>query len=272
MIALSFSLLLVLASGWVADGLNGTCLWEPFWPCLHHDLQDVVLRTGIAFGMFVVAFAALYHLAKSFVPIRHLAKVEVKPHKALIIPVTSIYPLPEQHKGQWRLRLKRQNEDVDVLFSGNFDQDIENLTQANKWNGEQLLRALHAHAGHIEQIFLIGSAGDRGSFKHLEVIRGMISSYLPKVQTRCVTRPVDFEDIEEMQRIYEQCIQELKAAGIPEREIIIDVTGGQKTTSIAAALTTLRWKRIEFQYIQTGEKKNALGFNVVVEAPEKAEL
>jgi len=76
---------------------------------------------------------------------------------------------------------------------------------------------------------------------------------------------VDFEDIEALQTRFDHWIEHFRAQGIAEPDIILDATGGQKTTSIAAALTTLRWNRIEFQYVQTRKPNNVLGFNLAVD-------
>lgn len=53
---------------------------------------------------------------------------------------------------------------------------------------------------------------------------------------------------------------------ISEEDIIIDVTGGQKTTSIAGALVTLN-SQVTFQYVQTNEPYNVVAYDVVIQSP-----
>lgn len=268
---LMLSLLVIVSSSWVADGLNGSCILEPvLGDCVCSGHWQLMIRTAGAFIIFVLATFCLYSLAKSFVPVRHLAQVKVKPHAAMIMPISSLNPVPEENNGNWIVQDKK-NEEKKVTLSGDLAKDIEAFDSIEmRWNGQQLLRALAVHRSRLHQVVLIGSEGDRGSFRTLSNVKNIIRFYLPDVLVEVHQEPVDFEDIEALQSVYERYINDFLAKGVSEKEIILDATGGQKTTSIAAALTTLRWKRVEFQYIQTGGNKEALAFNVVVESPEKA--
>ncbi len=48
-----------------------------------------------------------------------------------------------------------------------------------------------------------------------------------------------------------------------EEDIIIDVTGGQKTTSIAGAVITLN-SQVSFQYVQTNEPYKIMAYDVMI--------
>lgn len=59
-------------------------------------------------------------------------------------------------------------------------------------------------------------------------------------------------------------IQIVKEEGAEENDIIIDVTGGQKTASIAASLATLH-NKVTFQYVQTNPPYEVFAYDVISE-------
>ncbi|MCX8018379.1 MAG: hypothetical protein N2690_10835, partial [Rhodocyclaceae bacterium] len=63
---------------------------------------------------------------------------------------------------------------------------------------------------------------------------------------------VDFEDLSSSVVALRLAIQ---SCGAKPRDIVIDVTGGQKTASIAGALVTLDNRDLIFQYVPTGNLK-----------------
>jgi len=68
---------------------------------------------------------------------------------------------------------------------------------------------------------------------------------------------------------FNKAIDVFKEQGIAEREIIIDITGGQKTVSIAGAVVTLN-KNVTFQYVQTipdeSGKHKILAYDVIIQS------
>jgi hypothetical protein len=69
---------------------------------------------------------------------------------------------------------------------------------------------------------------------------------------------VDFDDVKAMMGAMQAAIRELIAQTVPgtgrrlrEQDIMIDVTGGYKPTSIAGAVMTLT-SNVTFQYVHTG--------------------
>ena len=58
--------------------------------------------------------------------------------------------------------------------------------------------------------------------------------------------------------------QRLKDQGVPERSIMVDFTGGQKVTSVAAVATTFDLD-VSAQYVQTGGKKDVYSYDMVLE-------
>ena len=80
------------------------------------------------------------------------------------------------------------------------------------------------------------SVGQRGSFDQLEECKEFLRNY---VSTDCAitfdNKGIDFESIGEMTRRLKSVLKKYKGQGLGYDDVMIDVTGGMKTTSIAAA-------------------------------------
>ena len=75
--------------------------------------------------------------------------------------------------------------------------------------------------------------------------------------------PVEFEDFNALHRCLRGIIsQEKKDADLKDEDIVIDVTGGQKTTSIAGATITFN-TRVTFQYVQTRHPFEVYAYDVI---------
>lgn len=274
-LVLLLSLIMVVASGWVGDGLKGECLFQQWWGECGKGSMQILFRTLPALIGFFLSAWGTYCLAKGWLPIRHLAQNQtVRPHKVLIMPLSLFFPLPECTDGICRVR---DNKGKEITFTGKLTDDIEAFSRAGwRWNGQQFLRGLEPHlsAGVLSDLVLIGSSGERASYTSLEVAKQLVGLY-SDARVHFYPEAIDFEDIQSLQQVFDGWIKTFSDSGVAERDILLDITGGQKTTSIAAALTTLLWNRVEFQYVESresvvvGEKPRVISFNVVVDAPRK---
>ncbi|MBI5780573.1 MAG: hypothetical protein HZA65_02745 [Rhodocyclales bacterium] len=59
-------------------------------------------------------------------------------------------------------------------------------------------------------------------------------------------------------------VNEAKEDGYQEKDIMIDITGGQKTASVAGALVTLHHSELEFQYVGTNAPYVTKSFNAIL--------
>jgi len=75
---------------------------------------------------------------------------------------------------------------------------------------------------------------------------------------------LDFEDYDELAGVLSRLFRQLQDQGVPERSIMVDFTGGQKVTSVAAVATTFDLD-ISAQYVQTGGKKEVYSYDMVLE-------
>lgn len=273
-----WSLLLVVSSSWVADGLNDDCLWV--WllgECRTGSGLPGAARVLFSAGLFGVAALFVYRIAKNIVRVRHLARAEVKPHAALIAAISPFSAQLEQTAEGNVLTGQQGAAQYRVLLCGRLGEDIEAISNAKwHWQGQQFLRALQPHidSGELRHLVLIGSDGERGSFASLDLAERLAQLYSPDLSVERDLVPVEFENVESLQQCFDGWIDQLTDAGLSEADVIIDATGGFKTTSIAAALTTLHRPQVQFQYVPTvpsasDGKFHVIAFDVVAESLQR---
>ncbi|MDD5333034.1 MAG: hypothetical protein PHS32_04740 [Rhodoferax sp.] len=122
------------------------------------------------------------------------------------------------------------------------------------WKWMMLLRAIYPHLDKdtLKQIVLLGSPGEKGSFRDREDARSLIQRVVGStVKVIIYPDAVEFEVFEAFHAVLDQQITELRAKRFPGRDdIMIDTSAGQKTASIAAAMFTLH-DDASFQYVDT---------------------
>lgn len=150
------------------------------------------------------------------------------------------------------------------LSGEDINADIVALNGSN-WSWQQLLRAISVHSS-LERVILIGSKNGRtkgspGSFDDLKVCQSLLSHYLgKKCQMVLHPVPIPFEDFNDIKSVLRALVLD-EARRVGEGRVAIDVTGGQATTSIAAAAATIGTEAI-FQYVQTNEPFGVLYYDV----------
>jgi len=140
---------------------------------------------------------------------------------------------------------------------------------------QQLARSIYYHwnGGSLELVILVPSKsqksiesdGPEGSVREAplacRVFEDLLNASKPtkrKVRViHCPQEGVDFENLQEVMDGLERAItlakskEFTKEQDIKEQDMVIDITGGLKTTSIAGALKTLDRPDLIFQYIPT---------------------
>lgn len=159
--------------------------------------------------------------------------------------------------------------------------DAEQLVNAGvRWNWEMLLRGLHPHLGApLERVWIIGSADAKdpatgkpipGSFSFRDLCCQFLSRYLAHSDVaRAWPQPVDFENVEKIEAALKQLIAGEAHEGRSPEDICIDITGGQKPTSVAGAIVTLN-SAVTNQYVQTNGSKEAFIYDLVFVAPAQS--
>ncbi len=130
----------------------------------------------------------------------------------------------------------------------------EIVTSADGANWLQAIRALAPHRENLEGIWLIGSGGERGSWKSLpelkKILGLVVSEDLVHIHSSPSGASLDFTDISRLLEEVRRVIREIRSQDrmIEPCQIIVDCTGGPKTASIAGAAITLG-DGVRFQYV-----------------------
>ena len=206
----------------------------------------------------------VYKLRYRYLPLRSLYRIASQHTYSHLILIVSTPNVKPKFASNYSFPLTIDNL---TLAGQSLKEDIE-LLSANKirWNWQQLMRALLSQDRSQPQcVYLLGSTNPHGagSFEWLDHCKALIENYFKQVQI--IKKEVsDFENLEELVELINSIIHEARNNAIDERKIIVDVTGGQKTASIAAALVTLH-NRVTFQYVQTNDPYEVIAYNVKFE-------
>lgn len=142
------------------------------------------------------------------------------------------------------------------------DADIAAL-QGSRWPWQQLLRAIRPHVAGPGKgarpihIILAGSRDqpdddERGSFAQLQDYCVKFLERYPELRRATIAplpTPIDFEDFNHVKDTIRDCIRRERAR-VDEQNIYVDITGGYKIASAAAAAATIG-AHGRFQYVQT---------------------
>jgi len=162
---------------------------------------------------------------------------------------------------------------------------------STRWAWQQLMRGIEpavarAAAGDRTTIVLVGSDGDRGSFRQIATCAAFLkrypelrdekrvrllssSAYLREVapQAGVAIEPhdnaeggIDFEDFNSV-RQHVLLVVHVAAWEVGDDRVFVDVTGGQKTTSIAAAVATTGETGF-CQYVQTNPPNKVVWYDL----------
>lgn len=138
-------------------------------------------------------------------------------------------------------------------------QNTEEILADTSW--EIPLIVIRHHAPTLEYLYVITSSGNKGTTYQMELFTKTVNALFPKVKViELVKGGVDFEDVKAVFQAVERFYTEVSAKGIKQENALVDITGGQKTTSVAGAIATLATGR-RFQYVST-ESKRVLAYDV----------
>lgn len=258
--------LLPVFTAWIGDILKDA--WTACWAeegCSSFSTVDLSLL-AIAVSLAAAALYGVHRLGREFISPRIVKQQQndVQPHPVVIALLSPQKELT-LHDGQW------------MLNNGPLSDNIRHLVDPGlKLSGftwQQTLRAGHHHHkdGTLQKLLLIGSHGNGGSGSGtaLELAKAFFGHYFPGIEVLApgIQNPAiyspDFEDLEATRAALKKAIT---LCGAKDRDIIIDITGGQKTASIAATLVTLDRADLMFQYVGTGDNTGKIyGFDAVTE-------
>ena len=257
--ALGAAWLVLITGNWAAQGLEGDPLFDKWHPAL--EAYQVPI-TVLIVALFIITSVWLYRNRQAFALARNLSRRLCEPHASVILLVSTPTPtiVPPSAVPLFPLRVTDKGQTVE-LQGQSLEKDIQTLN-AIRWNWQQLLRAIAPHRRKLRRLRLIGSPGSGGSFNHLPLCKNILTHYLPEVKIIAIEEPTDFEDFNALVRCMKKIIDQEKDAGMKEQDIVIDVTGGIKTASIAGASITFN-SSVTFQYVQTFPPNDVYAYDVM---------
>lgn len=259
----------ILLGSWIADGIKGDPLlvWLP--DCFQIGWVRIVIIVLFIILMFYLLYK-IYEFRKNLPMIRVPIQTDmVEPHKAIIAPLTyydqNIFDLIFNEE-DCAIKLTYKGSDISptILLHSVTDKEkaFDDFTEQiqNKWSWQQILRGVKPHRNKLTHIIFIPTKVTDHLFP--KVVQ-LIHTFLPNVDIR-KGQFSEKGDFELLMYDFERAIIEIKKEKIRESEIVIDVTGGQKTQSIAGAVVTLK-KNVTFQYVDTNDKDSIKMFDVIIE-------
>jgi len=264
-----------------ADFISGQVPFDGWLP----EGYEITLPGRIVIGiviimLFLYSSATLYAHRQVFMNVRSLRQEICKRgYRGLIL-------MPSRSSHQFTILPDKDNflEVQGICLTGtSLEHDIEAVTPA-RWNWQQLLRCIKPHIHTLEAVYVIGSKDTEepdpktgqmtkklGSHTAIDDVKAIIARYCNKKPWIKPDRePVDFENFNDLQAAILRGIKEISQEhGIDESDIIIDVTGGQKTASIAGAVVTLN-RSVAFQYVQTNSPYDVWEYDLAMRTPVSA--
>lgn len=268
-------ILFVLFGAWTADAIKGA---PPFLDWFGESIRNTPgIKLVFALVLLAGLCATAYWLHRSRsawgAPARLLdQRPGGEPRKVLVVGLSK--PSKEIKGfdlGKDASIILYKDATGDLLKIHSLDDALENMQQDEvRHNWQQSLRAVNHHAKEqLKLLVVVPSSGNDGSGQHTEQFKAWMNHYKhtgrwKNFDVETVTA-ANYEHFKELQDSYIAAIRLAEKMGFKESDVVIDVTAGQKTTSIAAAMVTLTTEA-DFQYIQTAKPFEPITYSVVSES------
>jgi hypothetical protein len=232
--AVLFVILFTISVSWISDSLEKLLyIWYPS--------KTLIIAWIMLIGSSIILWG-LYCLAvksksKNYEDATSIQKVEFKACEVLIIFLSN--KNPKTHPKNTR--------------------EIKNIEGFKDSNLYMPLNAIDKHKEKLRYLHVICSEQSYEMYE--EDFKVIVNNLFPNIQMQNYKENIDFEDLESVQNALENVYEQaMKMTKNKEKEIIIDVTGGQKIVSIAGSYYCLANDR-RFQYISTTSPTRVIQYN-----------
>ena len=208
------------------------------------DALSTFLPSGKEGSLLMLGTSFLILLGLYFFAVRYASEVEF-----------DVFEAPPDKKRALILFLSDlRNEEsvkkvIENLKTGKESLKNFDLNRFERWR--MPYEAISYHLPKLENVVVITSNRSSPQFS---TFKELVRTVFPKDLNVEERKLKSFESVKEIFKEIDSIYKDLKNRGIKERDVIIDVTSGQKTNSIAAAFMTLYYDR-EFQYVSTQDYK-----------------
>jgi len=163
--------------------------------------------------------------------------------------------------------------------------DLEEMVRrkpAIRWPREMPLRGLYHHREALTSVTLICSKESLPQAGWFVALLGRYAAAFPRLTSDAcrlllhsgVRVPVsaappadaswDFEDYQQLFDGLNRMMGRFARAGVREPDVMLDVTGGQKTNTVVGAILTVN-RRSKFQYVQTNPPHAVIAYDLVAD-------
>ncbi len=279
------AVLLVLSSNLFASGIKD-CIDRGRTARSETEWAGLFLPVLVYGAVFFTAVVCLYTLRRHFFYPRtralHTEKQDqLEQREYLVLFLSNLPESPSELRGALHPILE---------LSGDLEKDLEQMAQrkradseARRWQWEMPLRGIWHHCkppGKLKAIVLICSDKSVAQVHWFaRILRELYAAHFKEIELhllkkqrdsavliRCPDSPVQeggwgFEDFDDLSRALLGLLRILDNQGVVDDQIMIDFTGGQKSTSVVAAAVSFN-RRIKAQYVQTNAPWHVVGYDV----------
>lgn len=238
---------LAVLVGWLGDALKGEALFCPWWGWSEQQCRargwPLLALAGVSLGLLLVLVISRRRLGR-MAAVERLAEVQHAPREALLLLLS-----PPNHTG---LRLTEQPA---ITLVGGQHIALSPaalpalLGQRLPWNWQPVLRAVSAHQSRLIRVVLLGSRGAGGD---LDACAQVLKLLWPAARWCVDASPLqpDFSSLCEVRQALAGAVAQLRQDSANDTlRPVINVTGGNKTASIAAAIAAMELD-LELEYLE----------------------
>jgi hypothetical protein len=244
-----YAMLFLTVAGWLPDGLS------EFIDYFRSGRGEWSFNYKLAFSAPVlIVFWLLIRKSGIFGGKIEVYSEQPQPVKVLGLFLSPFRPIVDA--ATVNSQVKNRNELELVLQGGAVSQEMFSGTT---W--EMPLKAIGFHFSRLQKVCLITSSGEKGTCLESPLFILLSQSLYPGIIVEEFTSGgIDFENVSDVFSVVEKLYEEAGSERYRENDVLVDITGGQKTNSIAAAIATLSTGR-QFQYIGK-QNNNVLCYDV----------
>tara|TARA_B100001094_G_scaffold311560_1_gene347339 strand:+ start:768 stop:1697 length:930 start_codon:yes stop_codon:yes gene_type:complete len=239
-------------------------LWQWAQPFISISSEELIY-TGVLLVGIYVAYKKIEQHGSVFMRLRHLEELGQKTRQPKVIIMicspldSSNMKLIMQRNGQFGYYLKYNDKESQINFKGELEQDINLIdeyfkTEKGYINWQQTLRGLNGQTDNLEKIILVHSQEmeiKTHGGRDIDRLKAWLESYNQDTKTQFNVKahdtPVNKDSIKEYYRAFDKIIQ-TESQNYDERDIVLNITGGQIPASVAGSLATLH-NNVIMQYI-----------------------
>lgn len=195
--------------------------------------------------LFLGVILFMKKAAKQYFPPLNVEKETPPPKKVLAIFLSTLSKEQDDVKSKL-INLPIHSSETVADFHEKIKEAFKNMALGNvSW--EMPLLAINHHYPKLEHLYVITSPKSDVLYSNFE---SAVKRMFPNLQNIHPIRAIDFEDV----RVTFDAIEGIFRSGKHDtKNILVDITSGQKPSSVAAAISTLARDR-KFQYVGTNDK------------------